>query len=158
VQDVFVRCWYETGTLVPAAVVEGMVIDPATQPFAEFYCVGQGLALQWAMPDDLETLTLRPTVIAGHRCEDDFVVIWRGMSSGAPHDTAQWTWSCRLHGRPQGSDERGSGADLDDAKAQFRIAWAQIRASLTDQDIASAHRIAEISTEALARYGRGRGR
>jgi hypothetical protein len=50
---------------------------------------------------------------------------------------------------------RGSGADLDDAKAQFRIAWAQIRASLTDQDIANAHRIAEISTEALARYGRG---
>jgi hypothetical protein len=147
---------------VHAAVVEGMVIDPATQPFAQFYCVGRGLALQWAMPDDLETLTLRPTVIAGHRCEDDFVVIWRGMSigrirkaSGAPHDTAQWTWSCRLHGRPQGSDERGSGADLDDAKAQFRIAWAQIRASLTDQDIANAHRIAEISTEALARYGRG---
>jgi hypothetical protein len=105
-----------------------------------------------AMPDDPETLTLRPTVIAGHLCEDDFVVIWRGMSigrirkaSGAPHDTAQWTWSCRHHGRPQGSDERGSGADLDDAKAQFRIAWAQIRASLTDQDIASAHRIAEIS-------------
>jgi hypothetical protein len=90
------------------------------------------------MPDDPETLTLRPTVIAGHRCEDDFVVIWRGMSigrirkaSGAPHDTAQWTWSCRLHGRPQGSDERGSGADLDDAKLQFRTAWAQIRASLT---------------------------
>ena len=118
-----------------------------------------------AMPDDPETLTLRPTVIAGHRCNDDFVVIWRGMSigrirkaSGAPHDTAQWTWSCRLHGRPQGSDERGSGADLDDAKAQFRIAWAQIRASLTDQDIANAHRIAEISTETLARYGRGHGR
>ena len=110
------------------------------------------------MPDDPETLTLRPTVIAGHRCEDDFVVIWRGMSigrirkaSGAPYDTAQWTWSCRLHGRPQGSDERGSGADLDDAKRQFRPAWAQIRASLTDQDIANAHRIAEISTEALAR-------
>ena len=40
-------------------------------------------------------------------------------------------------------------------KRQFRIAWAQIRASLTDQDIANAHRIAEISTEALARYGRG---
>jgi hypothetical protein len=23
-------------------LVEGMVIDPAAQPFAEFYCVGQG--------------------------------------------------------------------------------------------------------------------
>ena len=29
-----------------AAVVEGMVIDPATQPFAEFYCVGPRLAFQ----------------------------------------------------------------------------------------------------------------
>jgi hypothetical protein len=147
-------------------MVEGIVIDPATRPFARGLLRGpRAGASMAAMPDDPETLTLRPTVIAGHLCEDDFVVIWRGMSigrirkaSGAPHDTAQWTWSCRLHGRPQGSDERGSGADLDDAKAQFRIAWAQIRASLTDQDIASANRIAEISTEALARYGRGHGR
>jgi hypothetical protein len=29
-----------------AAVVEGMVIDPATQPFAELYCVGPRLAFQ----------------------------------------------------------------------------------------------------------------
>jgi hypothetical protein len=40
-------------------MVEGMVIDPATQPFAEFNCVGQGLALQWAMP----ALTRRPQKI-----------------------------------------------------------------------------------------------
>jgi hypothetical protein len=108
-----------------------------------------------------EALTLRVTMIAGERCADDFVVIWRGMSiarikqaTGTPHGAPQWTWSCHLHGRPQASDERGNGADLDDAKAQLRTAWARIRASLTDQDIADAHRIAENSAEALARYDR----
>jgi hypothetical protein len=48
-------------------------------------------------------------------------------------------------------------ADLDDAKAQFRAAWARIRASLTDQDIADPQRIAKNSAETLARYDRRRG-
>ena len=33
----------------------------------------------------------------------------------------------------------GSGTDLDDCKAKFKIAWAQIRAGLTDADVAKAH-------------------
>jgi hypothetical protein len=110
---------------------------------------------------DSETLTLRATVIAGQRYADDFEVVWRGLpigrimlGAGAPHGKAQWSWSCHLHGMPQGSDDRGSAADLDDAKAKFRAAWARIRASLTEADIADAHGIAEISAEALARYGR----
>jgi hypothetical protein len=78
-------------------MVEGIVIDPATRPFARGLLRGpRAGASMAAMPDDPETLTLRPTVIAGHRCEDDFAVIWRGRSigrirkaSGAPHDTAQ---------------------------------------------------------------------
>jgi hypothetical protein len=53
-------------------------------------------------------------------------------ATGAPHHAAQWSWSCHLHGRPQGSNDRGSGVDLDDAKAQFREAWARIRASRTE--------------------------
>ena len=113
------------------------------------------------MTTDDEALALRVTVIAGTRCADDFEVIWRGMSigrimigSGAPHDKPQWTWSCHVHGRPQGSADRGTAADLDDTKAQFRTAWARIRASLTDQDIADAQRIAKNSDEALDRYER----
>jgi hypothetical protein len=108
---------------------------------------------------DSETLTLRATVIGGIRRADDYQVIWRGMSigrimrgAGAPHDKPQWSWSCHLHGRPQGSDDRGNGVGLGDAKAKFRDAWARIRASLTDQDIADARKIAEASAEALARY------
>ena len=90
-----------------------------------------------------ETLTLRPTVIAGQRYADDYQVRWRGLpvgrimlGNGAPHDRPQWTWSCHVHGRPQGGDDRGSAGDLVDAKAKFKEAWARIRASPTDQDIA----------------------
>jgi hypothetical protein len=108
-----------------------------------------------------ETLTLRATAIAGQRYADDYAVIWRGMSvgrillgNGAPHDRPQWTWFCHVHGRPQGSDDRGSAGDLIDAKAKFKEAWARIRASLTDQDIADAQQIAAVSAKALARYDR----
>ena len=118
------------------------------------------------MSDDFEALSLRATVIAGERCADDYGVIWRDMSigrikqaTGTPHGSPQWTWSCHVHGRPQTSDERGSGADLDDAMAQFQAVWARIRASLTDQNIADAQRIAKNSAEALVRYKRkGEGR
>jgi hypothetical protein len=111
-----------------------------------------------------ENITLRITVIAGQRSADDYAVMWRGMSvgrillgNGAPHDRPQWTWSCHVHGRPQGSDDRGTGADIDDCKLKFRKAWARIRASLTDQDIADAQQIAALSAEALARYDRRHG-
>ena len=74
-----------------------------------------------------ETITLRITVIAGQRAADDYAVMWRGMSvgrillgNGAPHDRPQWTWSCHVHGRPQGSDDRGTGADIDDCKAEIQ--------------------------------------
>ena len=80
-----------------------------------------------------------------------------GISS-APHDRPQWTWSCHVHGRPQGADDRGSAANLVDAKARFKKAWTRIRASLTEQVIADARQIAAISAEALARYDRRHGR
>jgi hypothetical protein len=47
----------------------------------------------------------------------------------------------------------GTGVvDLDDAKAEFKAAWVRIRAGVTDEEIAAAHRIAQASAEALARY------
>ena len=110
---------------------------------------------------DPETLTLRATAIAGERVADDYAVMWRGMlvgrirlGNGAAHDQPQWVWSCHVHGRPQGSDDRGSAGDLIDAKAKFKEAWARIRAGLTDQDIADAQQIAAVSAKALARYDR----
>ena len=112
-----------------------------------------------------ETLTLRGTAIAGQRVADDYAVIWRGMSvgrirlgNGAQHDQLQWVWSCHVHGRPQGGDDRGNAVDLVDAKARFKKAWTRIRASLTDQDIADAQQIAAFSAKALARYDQRHGR
>jgi hypothetical protein len=108
-----------------------------------------------------ETLTLRPTVIAGQRHADDYQVRWRGLpvgrivlGSGAPHDRPPWSWSCHLPGRPQGNDDRGSATDLADTKAKFKAAWARIRSGLTEAEIAHARRVAEISAEAVARYDR----
>ena len=110
------------------------------------------------MPDP-ETLTMRSTAIAGERLADDYAVMWRGMSvgrirlgNGAPHDQPQWVWSCHVHGRPQGGDDRGSAIDLADAKVKFKAAWTRIRSSLTEAEIAHARRVAEISAEAVARY------
>ena len=104
---------------------------------------------------------MRVTVIAGQRYADDYAVIWRGMSigriflgAGAPLDRPQWSWSCHLPGRPQASDERGTGIVLDDCKLQLKAAWARIRAALSEVEIAHARRVAEISVDALARYDR----
>jgi hypothetical protein len=95
---------------------------------------------------------------------DDFEVIWRGLPigrimrpSGVPHDEQQWTGNAYLHGRPSRGNESGTDDDLADCKAQFREAWARIRAGITDADIARANQYAEASAEALARYDRKRG-
>jgi hypothetical protein len=115
------------------------------------------------MLDDPETIALRVTVIGGQRYADDYTVIWRGLSigrimkaSGVPSHIPQWSWNCYVHGKP-GASADGTGVDLDDCKVQFKVAWSRMRAGLTDDDIASAHRYAEASREALARYDRKRG-
>jgi hypothetical protein len=111
------------------------------------------------MTDD-EAIVLRATAIAGKRYDDDFSVIWRGMSigrimqaSGVPAHLAQWSWNCSVHGKP-GASASGSGVDLEECKAKFKMAWMAIRAELTEVDIASACEYAENSREALARYDR----
>jgi transposase len=76
-------------------------------------------------------------------------------ASGAPTGRPQWSWSCHLHGRPQGSDERGTAAETSmTPRRSFGRHWSGIRAGLAEADIAAVHRIAEISEEALARYDR----
>jgi hypothetical protein len=93
---------------------------------------------------DDEAIALRVTMIGGQRYPDDFTVIWRGLpigrimqASGLPPHVSQWRWTCNFYGKPNG--DSGSGVDLDDCKAKFRVAWSRIRAALTDADIAKAH-------------------
>ena len=114
------------------------------------------------MTPDSETITLRVTVIGGQSYADDYAVVWRRLpvgrimrAPGLPPHVPQWRWTCNVYGKPGGGS--GSGVDLDDCKAQFKEAWTTIRGGLTDEDIARAHRYAEASAEALARYDRKRG-
>jgi hypothetical protein len=116
------------------------------------------------MPDDSETIALRSTIIGGNGYPDDYQVIWRGLpvgrimkGTGSPNYVSQWWWGCTVYGQPQLGGDSGTGADLEDCKAQFKTAWVRVRAGLTDEDIATAHDIAEASSEALARYDRKRG-
>jgi hypothetical protein len=93
-----------------------------------------------------ETLTLRTTEIGGKRHADDFTVIWRDLpigrtmkSSGVPSQAEQWRWGFTFYRRPSLGVDSGTGTDLEDCKARFKIAWTRIRAGLTDADIAKAH-------------------
>jgi hypothetical protein len=104
------------------------------------------------MTDDAdEDLSMRATVIGSEHCDDDYQVIWRGMSIGRiRRDQPQWSWSCYLQGRPTSAIDNGTG--LDACKAKFKAAWARICASLTDQDITTTRRYAANRGTALARY------
>jgi len=86
------------------------------------------------------SLFLRRTVIGGETAQDDWIVIWNGLTvgrilrrAGAPADQPQWSWGVILSNRPQESWHRGVGDSLDDCKRLFREAWASIK--LTDAEV-----------------------
>ena len=96
--------------------------------------------------DDLETIALRPTVIGGARQDDDFEVVWRGVQvgrimqqDGGPH----WWWACTVYGLPPTPNDRGPAINFKDCQVRFRLAWARIRPTLTDEAIQAATRHAE---------------
>jgi hypothetical protein len=93
------------------------------------------------MTDDLESVALRSTVIDGQRQEDDYEVIWRGLPIGRimkPDSDPHWWWGCNVYGRPPAANDRGPGINFKDCQIRFKIAWARIRAGLTDEDISIA--------------------
>ena len=96
--------------------------------------------------DHLETIALRPTVIGGARQDDDFEVVWRGaqvgrimQQDGGPH---RW-WACTVYGLPPTPNDRGPAINFKDCQVRFRLAWARIRPTLTDEAIQAATRHAE---------------
>jgi hypothetical protein len=78
-------------------------------------------------------------------------------SNGVPSQNPQWWWGCNVYAQPQPGGDSGTGAELGGCKARFKAAWVRIRTGLTDEDIATAHDIAEAGSEAFARYDRKRG-
>jgi hypothetical protein len=98
------------------------------------------------MTDDLESVALRSTVIDGQRQEDDYEVIWRGLPIGRimkPPSDPHWWWGCNVYGQPLAASDRGPGINFKDCQIRFKIAWARIRAGLTEEDISIAARHAE---------------
>jgi hypothetical protein len=98
------------------------------------------------MTDDLETIALRSSVIDGVRQEDDYEVVWRGLPIGRilkPAGNPHWWWGCNVYGQPPTPDDRGPGINFKDCQVRFKLAWARIRPTLTDEVIANATRHAE---------------
>ncbi len=107
---------------------------------------------------DNETITIQVTKINGTSYRHDYTVIWRGLpigrirkNPGLPAHIDQRSWGCNVYGLGRDS---GQGTDLEDCKAKFKIAWARVRAGLTDLDIAKARVCGEGNRPETAVYGR----
>jgi PilZ domain len=98
------------------------------------------------MTDDLETIALRPHVVDGVRLDDDYEVIWRGLPVGRilkqPSDP-HWWWGCNVYGLPATPNDRGPAINFKDCQVRFKLAWARIRPTLTEEAIAIATQHAE---------------
>ena len=91
------------------------------------------------MTDDLETIGLRPAVVDGVRRDDDFEVIWRGLPIGRilkQHDNPHWWWGCNVYGQQPTPGDRGPAINFKDCQVRFKLAWAKIRPTLTEEAIA----------------------
>jgi hypothetical protein len=113
---------------------------------------------------DNETISLRVTKIDGQTYPDDYTVTWRGLrigrirkNPGLPAHVDQWSWGCNVYGQPPRRDDSGQGANLEDCKAKFKVAWAPKCAGLTDRAIAKARELQPVgeleSAPALGRFG-----
>jgi hypothetical protein len=98
------------------------------------------------MTDDLEAIALRPAVVDGVRRDDDYEVIWRGLAIGRmleQPDNAHWWWGCNVYGQPPTAGDRGPAINFKDCQVRFKLAWARIRPTLTEEAIAVARQHAE---------------
>jgi hypothetical protein len=95
---------------------------------------------------DLETIALRPAVVDGVRRDDDFEVVWRGLPIGRilkQPDNPHWWWGCNVYGQPATPGDRGPAINFKDCQVRFKLAWARIRPTLTEEAIAIATQHAE---------------
>lgn len=98
------------------------------------------------MTDDLEAISLRPTVVDGQAMADDYEVVWRGMPVGRimkQLDSPHWWWGCNVYGQPPGTNDRGPAINFKDCQVRFKLAWSRIRPALSEEAIEVAMRHAE---------------
>jgi len=89
-----------------------------------------------------EGLSLRKMLFDRIEYDDDWLVIWRGLpigrilkQSGVAFGKPNWFWSITYHGPVRPAVGSGVAKDLDDGKAAFKAAWAELRARLRDEEI-----------------------
>jgi PilZ domain-containing protein len=95
---------------------------------------------------DLETIALRTAAVDGVRQDDDFEVVWRGIPIGRilkQPDSPHWWWGCNVYGQPATPGDRGPASNFKDCQVRFKLAWAKIRPTLTEEAIAIAAQHAE---------------
>lgn len=104
-------------------------------------------------------LFLRPTVIAGDKLENDFVVIHEGRAVGrirlATERTSLqpgWDWHITVP-LPVHPWCNGTADDLDSAKARFREAWEQFYGTLDAKSIELWHHTQDASKRRFKRTG-----
>ena len=93
------------------------------------------------MTDDLEAISLLPTVTDGQVVADDYEVFWRGIPVGRmmkQPDSPHWWWGCNVYGQTPGPGDRGAAINFKDCQVRFKLAWSRIRPTLTEQAIAVA--------------------
>ncbi len=107
---------------------------------------------------DHKTISIRRTIFGGQRRTNDYQVSWRDLvvgritgSSKASFHSIQWSWGCQFPGKHSEDASTGTGIDLKDCIAKLQIAWVQIRAGLTQEDIMKAHRYAKSKRQRLVR-------
>lgn len=93
------------------------------------------------MSEDREATEIRPMVVDGEIQADHYEVVWRGLSIGRILKkplTRHWWWECNVYGKNPTPGDRGACIDFGNCQVQFNLAWAKIRLTLTEQDIAAA--------------------
>jgi hypothetical protein len=108
---------------------------------------------------DDEQLSLRPTVIAGDRLDNDYQIIWRGMSvgriqqqPGIPVGRPNWSWGVAFPGQPQPPGHRGLCSDLEECKRRVKVVWSGVRHALTEADIQNGREVVAASNALRKRW------
>jgi hypothetical protein len=98
------------------------------------------------------SLSMRVTVIGRERLENDFVVMCEGRAVGRIREATErsgfnpgWTWAINPP-LPIPTWGNGFATSLDQAKAQFKVAWERFYATLTPEDIAYWHRADDVAS------------
>jgi hypothetical protein len=78
------------------------------------------------------------------------------VRAGAPNAVPQWEWSCGFYpGMAPGTQQSGTSATLEDARARFEGAWHLILPTLSDENFQAWRDQRDYTAEKYRRFDRG---